>query len=108
MFDGVTFMCLSAFFFVMSRSLSSEHWQRYYGSLLLLLAVDSAWIVVSICRGIPLKPWLILNGVLGAVLIGTLYFNRSKQSKAPPIICAVATFCTGILGYIYMSSFYFP
>jgi hypothetical protein len=41
MIDGIAFMLMSAFFFVMSRSLDLDRWQRYYKALWYLLLVDS-------------------------------------------------------------------
>lgn len=108
MFDGIIFVFLSSLFFVMSRSLSTSHWQRFYVALLLLLLVDSIWIAVALHRGIELKPWLILNGILAAILIGIRLFFRRENSIIPPVICAVATLTTTVLSYYYMREFYFP
>lgn len=107
MFDGFIFLCLAAFFFVMSRSLSSEHWRRFYGALLLLLVVDSIWIIVCLCRGIPLEVWLILNFVLAAFLIFKLRFEKANVSKDAQLLCAILTFMTGVLSYVFMEGFYF-
>jgi hypothetical protein len=109
MFDGIVFMCLSAFFFGMSRSLSSGHWRQYYCFLLLLLFVDSIWVSVAIWRGIQLKPWLILNVALAAVLLIVFgLFRKKHDSLGPPIICATTIFVTTLISYIKMSHFYFP
>jgi hypothetical protein len=107
--DGITFMILSSLFFVLSRSLSPNHWRRFYGALLLLLLFDSIWICVALYRGIgPVKPWLAFNIILGAILICVLLFNRRQESIAPPVICAIATFSTTALSYYVMRDFYFP
>lgn len=109
MFDGIVFMLLSSCFFVMSRSLSPYHWQRFYRALVALLFVDSIWIGVALWRGIHLEPWLKLNGFLAAFLIVVGYsFRREHESAIPPIFCAIATFGTTVLGYIWMRDFYFP
>src|SRR4029079_18890102 len=66
----IPFLISSALFFILSRSLSPNHWQRFYGALLLLLLVDSMWIGVALCRGIQVvKPWLQFDIILGAILI---------------------------------------
>jgi hypothetical protein len=108
MLDGMVFMTMAAFFFVMSRSLSPGHWKRFYFTLLTLLAVDTAWIGVSLIRGVPVLPWLELNAILAVVLIGVLLYVRSETSVGAPRICAVVTFATTIASYVWMSDFYFP
>src|SRR5262249_8500042 len=107
--DGITFMLLSACFFVISRSLSPEHWERFYISLLLLLAVDSIWIAAALHRSVPLVPWQILNGFLGGFLIVALFFFRyQKKPRCPPAACAVATLVSTSASYYLMWQFYFP
>jgi hypothetical protein len=109
MFDGIIFMCLSAFFFAMSRSLASSQWQRYYCFLLSLLLVDSIWIFVVLWRGIAVKPWLILNFILATVLITVLALYKSRSdSLRPPIVCAFAILLTTTISYLAMRDFYFP
>jgi hypothetical protein len=116
MFDALIFMTESALFFVLSRSLSTSHWVRFYFSLLALLVVDSVWVGVSICFGAPLLPWLILNGILAAVLIVVLikcfprtpYSDTNRAPGAPSWICAGMTFATTVASYVWMKDFYFP
>jgi hypothetical protein len=108
MTDGIAFMLMSACFFVMSRSLSPDRWQRYYAALAFLLIVDSNWIAFAMWRGAPVKTWLILNVVLGAILAGTyLYFRKTKETVWPPAICALTICATTIASYVLMRDFYF-
>ena len=60
------------------------------------------------CGFIYLKPWLILNALLAAVMLLTMLIVREKESKAPAIVCAITTLCTGLCGYWFMRDFYFP
>jgi hypothetical protein len=117
MFDGMMFLGLAAIFFVMSRSLSPSHWMRFYVSLIALLAVDTAWIVVSVMKyGAPLLPWLWLNIALGVILLGVLakwhptntYDDKNPAPIAPSWMAAGATLITSTLDYVLMSDFYFP
>ena len=105
----IPFLISSALFFILSRSLSPNHWQRFYGALLLLLLVDSMWIGVALCRGIQVvKPWLQFDIILGAILIFVRLSFRKEDSIVPPVLCAIATFTTTALSYYVMRDFYFP
>jgi hypothetical protein len=117
-FDGGIFMSLAATFFVMSRSLSSSHWVRFYGALVALLVIDTIWILVSMIRyDAPLLPWLFLNLGLGVVLavVLAIYHRPSKPYSTdnpaptcPSWIAAIATLASSTLGYVLMQAFYFP
>jgi hypothetical protein len=108
MWDGICFMCLSAFLFVMSRSLSPMHWRRFYISLLCLLVIDSVWAAVALYRGVQVQPWLYLNGALAIAAVCVLASGPKCDSIVPSIFCAVATLVTCIISYFWMSGFYFP
>jgi hypothetical protein len=116
MFDGSVFMTIAVLFFVLCRSLSPNHWIRFYTFLLALLAVDTVWIVVSMIFGAPLLSWLILNIILAGLLLVTLrtfwpqqpYDDNNKPPMAPGWLCALYTFSTTLLSYLWMSDFYFP
>jgi hypothetical protein len=117
MFDGMASMTLAALFFVMCRSLSPNHWIRFYSFLLALLFVDTVWIIISMMIfGAPLLSWLILNIILTAALLVTLktfwpdraYDENNKPPMAPGWLCALYTFSTTLLGYVMMRDFYFP
>lgn len=114
MFDGMCFLAMSACFFVFSRSLSPSHWKRFYGYLLGLLVVDSIWISVCMYRGIPLKPWLVLNALLAVVIIIVLMSWRRRVVQnalvlvSPTVVIAVSTLITTLLDYYTMRDFYFP
>jgi hypothetical protein len=116
MFDGMMFLVMAAIFFVLSRSLSLNHWSRFYIALLVLLTVDSVWIGVSLYRGADVLPWLILNVILAALLVIVLICWRNDKPydeiNSPPClpswICAIAIFGTTVADYIWMHKFYFP
>jgi hypothetical protein len=110
MFDGLVFMTLGALFFGMCRSLSPAHWVRFYGFLLFLLGVDTIWIVISMVNfKVPLLPWLVLNVVLAAILaIVLLKWGGDSNAPQPLRICAAATLVSTVVGYVWMSNFYFP
>jgi len=70
MFDSVAFLAESALFFVMSRALSEDRWRTYYGTVLVLLVVDSIWGAVSwYCHGGPTTVWITLNLSFAVVLL---------------------------------------
>jgi hypothetical protein len=117
MFDGLMFLWLAALFFGMSRSLSPTHWTRFYGFLLGLLAVDSAWTVISLVMfDAPILPWFVLDVVLAMILVAVLWWKRAERHpannkvapRAPLYFCALATLSTTIAGYVWMRDFYFP
>jgi hypothetical protein len=108
MFDGLIFMTMASLFFVLSRSLSKLHWRRFYGFLLALLAVDSSWIIVCFQFGAEFLPWLWLNFALIVILTLSLLRVWPEESRKPLWICTVATFCTTVISYFWMSNFYFP
>jgi hypothetical protein len=115
MFDGVMFMTMSAMFFVMSRSLTPNHWLRFFIALWGLLTVDTGWSGVSISRGINLWPFIDLNAALAVVLGGIfLYYRKTKLpsekgkfSWGPTFYCAIACSGTTIIDYIWMRDFFF-
>jgi hypothetical protein len=116
MFDGMTFMTLAVLFFVMCRSLSPSHWVRFYTFLIVLLTVDTVWIIVSMIYGAKLVVWLILNIILVILLLATLvtfwpdarYNEHNLPPKAPGWLCAFFTFNSTLLSYMMMLDFYFP
>ena len=108
MADGIAFMSMSAFFFIMSRSFSPDRWKRYYGALALLLVIDSVWIGFAYRRGVEVGTWFVLNVILGCVLAATFFFWRSQEeTQWPPAICALTICATTIFSYFYMRDFYF-
>jgi hypothetical protein len=109
MFDGIMFMLMSGCFFVMSRSLSTDRWKRFYGSASLLLIFDSTWIGVGIWRGVKqIEMWLYLNGalVLG-MLIAFFIWRKTEKSLGPPIAYAAVNGATTVASYYLMRNFYF-
>ena len=100
---------MSGCFFVMSRSLSTDRWMRFYGSAGLLLVFDSIWIGVGLWRGVKqIEMWLYLNGVLAVgMLIALFIWRKSEKSLGPPIMYAVFNGATTVASYYFMRNFYF-
>jgi hypothetical protein len=109
MFDGILFMMMSGCFFVMSRSLSTDRWKRFYGSAGLLLTFDSIWIGVGISRGVKqIETWLYLNGVLVlGMSIAFLIWRKTERTLGPPVVYAVVNGATTVASYYLMREFYF-
>jgi hypothetical protein len=88
LFDGMIFLVMSAIFFVLSRSLSPNHWFRFYIAMLTLIVVDSVWISVSLYRGSSLQFWLVLNIIVAALFASVLTVqagNELPAKKLPPL-----------------------
>jgi hypothetical protein len=112
LFDGIAFLSMSAMFFAMSRALSAIQWRRYFYMVLVLLVVDSAWIIVAVgSRGFPVQLWLILNSCLAIVLI-ILLLTARKCSRCNPIFvssaCAATVAITTSISYFYKWEVFFP
>jgi hypothetical protein len=130
MFDGSMFIIEAGLFFVLCRSLSPTHWPRFYSFLLILLLVDTNWALVTLFFVVdsipdlaslldlhtPFVRWIILNVFLASVLGGVFcwyrpppaYPDRKTAPRAPGWICAVATFTTTLISYVWSKDFYFP
>jgi len=108
MFDGIVFLVEAALIYVIARTIQPRLWRRFYGAVLLLLAVDIIWAGVSVWRGIPVGFWVVLDVLLGIVLLGVLWFERGKrETLRPAIICAVAFALSTAASYLVMTDFYF-
>ena len=108
MFDGIVFLIQAAILYVIARAIPPRLWRRFYGAVLLLLAVDIAWAGVTLARGIHVGFWAVLDAVLAAVLLGVLWWERGKsETLRPAIICAVAVAISTTLSYLVMTEFYF-
>lgn len=117
MFDGIMFFLMAASFFSISHSLAPRRWVRFYVALGVLLVIDSIWIAVSMKRGSPVGPWLVLNLIL-AFLLMTIYAFRDRLSfdvpnerlplRLGPWLAPIATFSTTVADYVWMHKFYFP
>jgi hypothetical protein len=107
-FDGVSFMFMSAIFFVMSRSLPAVQWRRYFCLALLLLVVDSVWIAVAVeSRAFPVLLWQILNAALGILLVALLAREPTNPIKYP-IMFAAAVMVTTTISYTCKWDVFFP
>ena len=109
LFDGLAFLGEAALFFVMSRALKPNHWQRLSWSVLILLAIDSVWCAVALEHGTSTLVWLVLNGVLAAVLLALLaVFKNDTTCMRASILGAAAAGITTALSYYFFWNFYFP
>lgn len=107
-FDGISFMFMSAIFFAMSRSLPAAQWRRYFCLALLLLVVDSIWISVAVeSRGFPVLLWQILNSAL-AITLAALLAREPARPTIFPIIFALAVTVTPTISYVYKWEVFFP
>jgi hypothetical protein len=110
--DGASFISMSAMFFVMSRTLAAVQWRRVCYSIIILLIVDTIWILFAIgIRGFHVELWLILNAILATTLAFSLFFGRATSSCACVIvssICAITTVLTTTASYYFKWSVFFP
>ena len=81
-FDGLVFMVQAAIIYVMARAITPNLWRRFYGALLLLLAVDIVWAGVLVLRGVPIRFWIELDVALIVVLTSVLWFEALFNTKA--------------------------
>jgi 4-amino-4-deoxy-L-arabinose transferase-like glycosyltransferase len=111
-FDGTAFTSMAALFFTMSRCLPAVQWRRYFFTIIILLAVDSLWILIAVGkRGFPISVWLALNFALAIILIVLLITIRKRSFKLAiiaSIICAVATAGTTLISYFIKWDVFFP
>jgi hypothetical protein len=109
MIDIFAFMWEAALFFVMSRALAPAHWMTYYGSVVMLLWVDSFWgLVAAKLHAVPIEPWIYLNFGFGAI-VGTMLFMHSHLSdRVATVVGAVAILIRTALDYYTTWDFYFP
>lgn len=107
-FDGIAFLVQAAIIYVMGRTIQPRLWRRYYGALLVLLAVDLAWAGITMLRGIHVGVWVVLDVILVAVLVAVLWLERGREeSLRPAIICAIAVTISTSLSYLLRADLYF-
>jgi hypothetical protein len=109
MFDSIAFLAEAALFFIMSRALSPSHWDTYYGSVLVLLFLDSFWgLMAAKFHHTPIEAWIYLNIGFG-VIVGVMLLARKKLSNE---IATAAGFTAVLirtgLDYYLSWNFYFP
>ena len=105
--DSAGFITEAGLFFVLSRTLAFELWQRFYYTVLLLLAVDAVWGTLSSLLHPPLLwPWVIVNAVTWPILA----FARChwRGSDCGPFVCAVILLLRTAADYAFNFEFYFP
>jgi hypothetical protein len=110
--DCIVFTLEGSLFFVLARSLSKDRWQRFYGTVISLLALDAVWGLTVFWRFHPpaVLSWIILDA-LTLVLISAVCFFRAKNpnnSTWKPTCCLLIILVRTILDYILSWNFYFP
>ncbi len=104
--DGLIFLIEAGLLFVMSRSLSARRWQQFYGTILVLMALDSAWVLAARWHGAgaPLQ-WLwfdlIAVGICAAFLVVDWFFVRYDRGRELNMWCFVLISLVGIFGQMY-------
>jgi hypothetical protein len=112
--DGAVFLFESALFFVMSRTLGIDKWQRFYWVVFVLLVVDTVWGLTVLMRAEAtsvevIKGWLLLNLITYiAIWVGVYALRRIKNHHVPAAIALGAMFVRTIVDYIIAWGFYFP
>jgi len=108
-FDGVVFTLQAGCFFVMSRSLAPQIWRRFYGAVLVLLAIDICWAGITLLRGIRLHVWLSVDAVSVAALLLLMWFERGRPPSMRPAYIGLAIVFVGTaLSYWLQRDIYFP
>ncbi|MEJ0051959.1 MAG: hypothetical protein WDN02_12265 [Methylovirgula sp.] len=108
-FDGIMFMTQGSCFFTMSRSLAPQRWQRFYGSVLVLMLIDIVWTGVNQIRGLHVGPWLVIDIAIAAVISLMMWFERGKdESMRPGYIGLAVIAVAAVLGYWFEHDMYFP
>ncbi len=108
-FDGFMYVLESACFFVMSRALAPKRWQRFYGAVLGLMAIDIAWSGVTFRRGIHVGDWIWIDLVLAVSLGLVLWFERGKPVSMRPAYVGLAIIAlTTATSYWLERAIYFP
>jgi hypothetical protein len=106
--DTAGFIIEAALFFVLSRSMNEEQWQRFYFTVLMLLVVDVVWGSLASAFHPPrLWPWVFVN----LATIPVLAFARCHWRGTPhrgPLICMGILFLRMIADYGFSFDFYFP
>ena len=108
--DWGVFMLESSLFFVMARRLSSVDWGSFYGAVLILLAVDSAWgAFLLLTHYQEVVSWLVLN-LCSLPVFFVLWRCRHKPRlrKLGAVIGCCAVAVRTVVDYSTSWDFYFP
>jgi len=105
-FDCLVFSVEAGLFFVMSRSLSSNRWQQFYATIVLLLSVDFIWAVIEKKRGaIMPAEWIwfdiIAAVILTAIIAVDLFVIRYDREKELNRYCYWAISIISLIGLVY-------
>jgi hypothetical protein len=107
-FDGLMYTLWAGCFFTMSRSLAPHRWQRFYGTLLILMLLNICWNIVGYSRGVHVLGWLAMNVVIVAAILAMMWFERGKPTSMRPGYIGVALLTTTTaLAYWLESDMYF-
>ncbi len=109
LFDSIMFLLQGCCFFTMSRSLAPHRWQRFYGSILVLMLIDIAWTAVNQVRGVHVGAWLAIDIATVVVILLMMAFERAKpDSMRPSYIGLALIMITSVLAYWLEHDMYFP
>jgi hypothetical protein len=114
--DGTAFMIESALFFLMSRTLGLNVWQRFYWIVFALLVVDSVWgatvwMHASADATAVILRWVILNIVTVIaiyLLIRGFPAANDEKDRVPAVFGAIGMLVRTIVDYWNSWDFYFP
>ncbi len=103
--DGLIFLIEAGLLFVMSRSLSAHRWQQFYGTFIVLLLLDIAWVLAADGHGanVPVVwVWfdLIAVAICSAFIIVDWYFVRYDRGKEVNLWCFTLISLVAIAGQI--------
>jgi hypothetical protein len=107
--DSIVFTFESFLFFVLSRSLPSVQWRRFYWTVFLLLVVDIVWgSFGAYTHEKILWSWVYVN-IGAALLVGfALWFWRDPKSLTSVIVCMLILIARTVLDYSLCWNYYFP
>ena len=108
--DCGVFMLESILFFVMSRRLSPVDWASFYGSVLILLVVDTVWgAFLWSTHYQAVVSWLLLNLISIPVFFALWFFSKKVWfSKWGPVLGVCAVTVRTVADYWTSWFFYFP
>lgn len=110
LWDCIVFTLEGSLFFVLARSLSQERWQRFYGTVIALLALDGIWGLTVFLRFHPpaVLSWLILDVVTLILVSAVRFVKKDANSWMAPIVCLIIILLRTGLDYYLSWNFYFP
>jgi hypothetical protein len=108
-FDSIMYTLEACCFFTMSRSLAPHRWERFYGSVFILMLIDIVWTGVNKFRGVHVGAWLAIDFITVAALLPLLWLERdNEQSMRPNYIGLAIIVTTAAMSYWFERDMYFP